>query len=230
MRDIHQGRRAFLIANGPGLQIPDLDRLQNEITFGSNKIFLAFDQTDWRPTYLTVSDYVVAENIREELKSLSIAKVFGHATHSVLREDDDIVFCNPPPKKADVKKWDLISGVSTGHSVIYWDLQLAWWMGIREVYVTGLDFFFDVQSKRTGKQVMGNEVLITGNESNHFHPDYRKPGERWTMPRLDKQRLEFQFALEKYKADGGCIYNVSRTTKLDVWPIRDFDELFGQQA
>jgi hypothetical protein len=119
-------------------------------------------------------------------------------------------------RRADPKDWDLIKGVSTGHSVLYWDLELAFWMGIREIYAIGLDFSFEVTSKATGAKAMGNDVLAAAGEVNHFHPDYRKPGELWTMPQLDKLRGEFAFALERYRSHGDMIQNASREIAHDV--------------
>ena len=226
LKDRHKGQRAVIVGNGPSLNVADLDRLRNEVTFASNKIYLAFDSTDWRPTYLTVTDCVVASNIIEFLRKTELCKIFGHATYTHFKDAKDITFCNPPSSHFNPLEWDLVKGVSTGYSVLYWDLELAFWMGIREVYAIGLDFSFEVASKPTGETAMGNQVLVSAGEVNHFHPDYRPAGEKWTMPKLDKQRAEFERALEKYRSDHGKIYNASRKTKLDVWPRVDFDTIF----
>lgn len=226
-KDCHIGRRAVIVGNRPSLNVIDLDRLKDEITFASNKIYLAFENTDWRPTYLTVTDTVVASNINEYLIESKLRKIFGHGTFSHFHGAQDITFGNPPSMAVNPQDWDLVGGVSTGHSVLYWDLELAFWMGIREVYAIGLDFSFDVDSKPTGQKAMGNDVLVAAGEINHFHPDYRPAGETWTMPQMDKQREDFKYALEKYKSDGGMIYNASRKTKLDVWPRVDFETIFG---
>lgn len=227
LKGYHKGRRAVIVGNGPSLKPEDLDCLKGEITFASNKIYLAFDETDWRPTYLTVTDTVVAENIQDYLKHSNLCKIFGHGAFQYFQDSNDVVFGNPPSSGVNLLEWDLVKGVSTGHSVLYWDLELAFWMGIREVYAIGLDFSFDVSSKPTGEKAMGNDVLVAAGEVNHFHPDYRPKGELWTMPQMDEQREDFRFALEKYKSDGGMIYNASRKTKLDVWPRVDFDDVFG---
>lgn len=227
LKDRHKGRRAVIIGNGPSLSVADLDQLKDEITFASNKIYLAFENTEWRPTYLTVTDTVVAANIDGYLRETNLCKVFGHGPFQQLHDTQDIVFGNPPSSVTNPFDWDIISGVSTGHSVLYWDLELAFWMGIREVYAIGLDFSFDVESKPTGEKAMGNDVLVAAGEVNHFHPDYRPKGEIWTMPQMDEQRKDFTFALEKYKSDNGMIYNASRKTKLDVWPRVSFETVFG---
>ena len=70
LRNCHAGRRAFVIANGPSLRVEDLDLLRNEITFASNKIFLAFDSTPWRPTYYFASDNLVGRNNAEIIRNL----------------------------------------------------------------------------------------------------------------------------------------------------------------
>jgi uncharacterized Rossmann fold enzyme len=55
-KDIHKGKRCFIIGNGPSLKMEDLDKLKNEYTFAANKIYLAFEETDWRPTYYCIQD------------------------------------------------------------------------------------------------------------------------------------------------------------------------------
>ena len=57
-RNIHSGKRCFLIGNGPSLRASDLDTLHRagEITFAFNRIYNIFDQTEWRPTYYISQD------------------------------------------------------------------------------------------------------------------------------------------------------------------------------
>ena len=54
-KNLHKGKRGFIIGNGPSLKINDLDMPKNDISIASNKIYLAFNQTKWRPT-LPVDD------------------------------------------------------------------------------------------------------------------------------------------------------------------------------
>lgn len=227
LKDIHKGKRAFLIGNGPSLRIEDLEKLENEITFASNKIFLAFDQTVWRPTYYTAADHIVAQNNRKIINSLKLKKIFASSVWNYFKQQKDVIFVNPPTREGE-ESWDLVKGVRAGYSVINFDLKLAFWMGIREVYVIGVDFHFEDKSIRTGKFEQGNQVIISVGEQNHFHPDYRKAGETWTIPRLDKQRGEFLKARQMYEAAGGKIYNASRRTRLDAWEKVDFDQVVSK--
>jgi len=80
LKDCHKGRRAIVVGNGPSLLVADLEKLKNEITFASNKIYMVFEETSWRPTYLTVTDTVVAKNNIEYLRDSKLCKIFGHGT------------------------------------------------------------------------------------------------------------------------------------------------------
>jgi hypothetical protein len=100
-------------------------------------------------------------------------------------------------------------------------------MGIREIYLLGLDFSFNVPSRVVQTIESGYErALESVGEVNHFHPDYRKPGEIWAIPRLDCQKVVFQLARRQFESVGGKVYNASRQSKLDVFDRVDLESLF----
>jgi hypothetical protein len=225
LRGRYRGRRAVVIGNGPSLKIEDLDRLQGAITFASNKIFLAFDQVAWRPTFYSCSDILVAKNNREAINGLDLVKVFGDSIISEFPERSDIVWLHelsPPDQRFSA---DCSQCVYGGFSVVYYQLQLAFYLGIREVYLIGVDFNFEVP-KPSGEMSVHGAVIVSEGERNHFHKDYRRPGETWTMPRLDKQLAALICAKEAFERNGGQVYNASRFTKLEVFPRVAFDNVF----
>ena len=75
MKDQHRGQRCFVIGNGPSLRISDLQVLHElgEICFGFNKIYLAFSETDFRPTYYVVEYPLVRYHAK--IDSLSLKPV-----------------------------------------------------------------------------------------------------------------------------------------------------------
>ncbi len=114
---------------------------------------------------------------------------------------------------------DITLGTYGGYTVIYTLLQVAYHLGIKEVFLLGLDFNFD-HSPPTGRTTeAGEDILIQDAEMNHFHKDYRKKGEEWTKPRLDIQYDAFKCAKKVFEKDGRKIFNASRYTKLDVFPV-----------
>ena len=225
-RGVHKGCRAFILGNGPSLKLEDIEMLSGEITFASNRIFLAYDQTEWRPTYYTLADEIVAQNNLDRFKERDLGGkvLFNSSVFKYAKGIPGISFCNPPTEAGEAV-WDPVLGIRAGHSVINLGLKLAFFMGIREVYVLGCDHSFEDKSKRTGKMVAGNEVIISQGEQNHFHPDYRKKGETWTIPKMDLIAEDFRVAAERYAAHGGRIVNVSRKTALDVWPCARLEDV-----
>jgi hypothetical protein len=230
LKDKHKGQRAFVIGNGPSLRISDLDRLKGEVTFASNKIYLAFEETDWRPTYYTVLDVLVAENNNETIRKQKLTKIFDEAVREYFSDAYDIIWLKYRhcPDKNGKKQFDfstdILLGCYPGWSVTHEQLQLAFYMGIRKIYLIGVDFCFTVP-KPTGEMSGHGEVLRHEGEQNHFHPNYRQPGETWTMPKLDLQYQAFLAAKRVVEANGGKIYNASRKTVLDIFPKVNFDEI-----
>ena len=190
LRGRYRGRRGVVIGNGPSLKIDDLDRLQADITFASNKIFLAFDQVAWRPTFYSVTDILVAKNNRDAINGLELVKIFGDSVKGEFPERTDIIWLRELMPPVQSFSEDCSVCAYGGFSVVYYQLQLAFHLGIREVYLIGVDFNFDVP-KPSGEVSIHGEVIVSEGERNHFHKDYRKPGETWTMPRLDKQLEAF---------------------------------------
>jgi hypothetical protein len=244
LQDIHCGQRGFIIGNGPSLKIHDLDRLPNEITFSSNKIYLAFNETKWRPTYYTVCDQLVAANNAPNINSVDSTKLFpvtiktfqcdiGNGFWYGERFENKFVSELQEKNRQGTDLFfsrDIRFGLHGGYSVIYHQLQLAFFMGIREAYLLGVDFHFSLPGKsavdeRFTSSVYRDALEGTG-EINHFHPDYRKPGEKWSMPRLDLQECAFKTAGSVFAAEGGFLKNASRKSALTVLPRADFDQLF----
>lgn len=226
----YQGGRCFIIGNGPSLLISDLERLKRETTFACNKIYLAFDQIDWRPTYYSIQDVLVAEQNSSEIDDLDLQKFYGHEVKPYLKDKKNVTWLvtksfplckgKPTPKFST----NLLRGAYGGGTIIYHQLQIAYYMGIREVYLIGVDFSFDIPEP-TGEMCLHGEVIEHQGEINHFDPNYRKIGERWTMPQLGLQYKSFSYAKEFFERHRGRIFNASRKTALDVFPLIDFDTI-----
>lgn len=240
LRNCHAGRRAFVIANGPSLRVEDLDLLRNEITFASNKIFLAFDSTPWRPTYYFASDKLVGRNNAEIIRNLPLTKLLSDQIREYVGSEGASIWLHelPVPRNASPRassrnsapsipfSEDAMVGVYGGGTVVYPQLQVAYYMGITEVILVGLDFKFTVPEQTVTTDIRGYErALRSSGEVNHFHPEYRKPGEIWGIPNLDVLRRSFTAGLEQYRAAGRTIINASRRSECDVFPRRALEEV-----
>ena len=115
-----------------------------------------------------------------------------------------------------------------------WFEHAAWydgngWSG--EIICPGTDNLLDKRPalvpKPTGElSERGETVVENVGEVNHFHPEYRKLGEKWTLPRLDLQYRAFSCAKTTFEEQGGLIANASRSTALDLFPLVELESLF----
>lgn len=231
-KDKFKGKRAFIVATGPSLKINDLDYLKNEITLSCNKIFLAFSETTWRPTFYSIIDRLVAEELADKISNINSIKIFSSVPKPFFSKENDILWLkdlrSPIVENKRISKFstDINIGTYGGYSVIYTLMQIAYYIGITELYLVGLDFNF-TKSKDTGKKTSANETILEqGDELNHFHKDYRPTKSLWTEPRLDIQYDAFKCAKETFEKDGRKIYNASRFSALDLFTKVNFDTLF----
>lgn len=221
LKGVHSGSDIFILGNGPSLAQVDFERLVGHITLASNKIFLAFDKTTWRPTYYTVEDDLVlqqnigniscvdAKKIMPSSSLLYSGKINGAEYFKYKQQHhypDRPNFCT-----SDTFYW--------GSTVVYTQIQLAKYMGAKRIILLGVDFSFDVPKSASSST---KEITSEG-ECNHFHADYRKPGEKWNIPNLQNQILAFEAAKEACDRDGVEIFNAAKGSKLDVFLHDDLE-------
>ena len=227
-KDIHLGKRAFIIGNGPSLSASDLDLLKDEITFAANKIYLAYESTKWRPTYYAVEDKLVMVQNFEIIKSLTGSiKFFPEILNKWVHRIENAYYFNMVVEEFFPQlpkfSYNFYKCSYWGSTIIYTMIQLATFMGIRELYLIGVDFDFFVPDKRDEKD---SNILICQGERNHFHPDYRKPGEQWFVPNLHVSGKSFQKAKAVIEEGGGSIYNATHGGKLEIFQRAKFESLF----
>jgi hypothetical protein len=237
LKDKHKGEDAVVIGMGPSLRPEDLDRFENFVSFACNKIHLAYDQTKWRPDYYSVIDVVVIENNYEEIGALKgSTKIFPSRWRRDLPHMEDALYFRRRPKsrKVDAKPEytdnPLCGVLGGGATVLIPLIQMAYWMGCKSVYLVGLDFSFKLSQSTTEKSKGGAEILSSNGETNHFHKDYRKKGEKWTAPKMDQQEHAFEYARRAFEAGGRKLLNASRKTKLEVIEKVDFEEVFPSKS
>lgn len=230
-KDIHKGQRAFIIGNGPSLNDMDLSPLKDEITFVSNSFYLMYDKIDFQPTYYNIEDPLPAEDNSEEIQALSgTTKIFAHDLDYCLGDGKDTHYAFfdryyakfPSPSFPKFSK-DAVQKVYWGGTVVYMSLQLAYYMGIREMYLIGIDLNYDIPKSHT------EGTVITSDEEdvNHFHPSYFGKGKRWHLPRVERMEHSFIYAAEFLKKNNGGLYNATLGGKLDSIERRNYNQIFG---
>jgi len=221
-KDKYRGQRCVIIGNGPSLNKTDLSLLKNEYTFGLNKIYLLFDRIDWRPTFhVSVNKFVIeqsAEQILHEIPGLTFLDI-GALRHMPFRED--IVYMLALDGKSF--STDLCAGVFQMHTVTYVTMQLAYHLGFDEVFLIGVDHYFN--AARKGKP---NEVVVQDEEDyDHFDANYFEKGRQWHLPDLKGSEDGYRIAKAMYERAGRKIYDATVGGKLSIFEKVDFHDVFS---
>jgi len=229
LRNFYQGRRCFIIGNGPSLAAMDLSALASEITIGSNGLFLLFEKMGYLPNFYTVEDNLVAEDRATEINNISgTTKIVPRALDYCLTPDQDTIFINFLYQPVDdyppfSDRFDKV--VYHGSTVTYLNLQLAYYIGCREVYLIGVDHSYNVPSNINHNGDYGKVIMSTNHDINHFHPDYFGKGYRWHNPRTDIMEKAYISAKKFGDSHGMRIFNATRGGNLEVFPRVAYEQI-----
>lgn len=223
-KNIYKGRRIFLIGNGPSMTIEDLETLHdnNEICFAFNKIYRIFEKTKWRPDYIGMTDMDVIRQVENEIMQYNIPLFVGDRYNEMLKynekfEDYYIHLIDEPsyPNEPHFSE-DIVKGVYIGLTSVYdLGIQIAAYMGAKEIYLLGVD------------NTMVGQIT---DERNHFIKDYYNANEkelyRNRESTVDKTEQAY-LAAERYSREHGFrIFNATRGGALEIFERVDFDGLF----
>lgn len=225
LHNIHEGKRAFIVGNGPSLTVEDLNRIQEngDISFASNHIWKIFGETEWRPTYYaSVNDGIPRKQTKTmvdkaeaeykflrtsnylQLKGLSGNKLFVNVQGKGTIE-------NPKFAENIVK---VIYAMGTTTFVL---IELAVYMGCKELYIIGCDNRYSITQTEDGKVIYNNDKSYFSEADKTAR---QVPVETWQM------ELAYEFAKQYADAHGIKIYNAGRGGHLETFERIDFDYLF----
>jgi hypothetical protein len=113
--------------------------------------------------------------------------------------------------------------VVLGGTMIFVGLQILYHLGFSEVILLGVDHNYSIAKEQLAK---GGEMMSAKNIDAHFLPNYYRRGGKFFMD-IESMEHACRLADEAFKADGRRILNASPGTQLDVYPVVDYDALFG---
>jgi len=212
--------RCFIIGNGPSLRVEDLNKLVNEDTFAANEIYRIFNDTKWRPKYYLVKDRYSKSSGRD-IDALTIENIFiGDyylRYHDVKRKD---IICvhehyalneKNIPFSDDIKKC-----FYSASTVTYGLMQIAAYLGYKEVYLLGFDHNYSFEFDEKGN------VIKTDTSNAHFFKDEIPEDIIANVYGMTRAYESFKQYAEK---KGVKVMNATRGGKLEVFQRVSFDEL-----
>lgn len=219
-KDRHIGERCFIIGNGPSLRDTDLSLLEQEVTFGLNRIYLLFPELGFPTTYLLSVNTLVIEQCWEEFRELEIPKFITWRGRRWMAGDPGTLFIDTDYTQPETFSTDATGRLYEGCTVTYVALQLAFYMGFQQAVLIGVDHHFET------KGPPNETVVSTGADPNHFHPGYFGKGFRWQLPDLECAERAYRLAREAYREHGREVIDATIGGKLEVFPKADYYGLF----
>lgn len=226
-----KNKRCFIIGNGPSLTVSDLEMLKNEDCFACNRIYGLYENTDWRPKYYCAQDAKLIEQIKGDLPFAVENSSEAFLSYSFRKCYNDEVMNNPKthlfyrpyvsvyskdgsyPEGLIPFSDDAAIAVYDGLSITYGMIQIAVYMGYKEIYLLGIDHNFTVK----------NGVV----DASKSYAQGIKPIDMKTQfpPALKLCEVSFREAKKYCEEHGIKIMNATRGGKLEVFDRVSLDDL-----
>jgi len=204
----HAGETCIIIGNGPSLNDIPLEFLKSYLTFGTNRIYLL---KGFEPTYyVSVNPLVINQSV-DKINKMKCPKFIRHTLAEKITDSIPLTHSGTWTFSKDPMKY-----IFEGFTVTYVCLQLAYWMGFKDVLLVGVDHYFKTKGKKNA------EVTSTGKDPNHFSPNYFGKGVKWNLPDLENSERAYKIANRIYQKDGRTIHNLTTKTALEVFPREDW--------
>lgn len=216
----HLGERCVIVCNGPSLNKMDLSFLKNEICFGLNKIYLGFRTFNFYPKYYVAVNEKVLRQSELEIKKLTCVKFLSNRCADIFNSNPLTHIVNTLNPPARFSK-DISQGLEEGWTVTFAALQIAFYLGFKEVVIIGMDHNFTYNGKPN------EESKMEGNDPNHFHKDYFADGVKWDNPDLFNSEESYRIANEVFQGDGRNIIDATLNGRCNVFQKRSYKDIFG---
>lgn len=222
MQDVHREERCFIIGNGPSLKNTDLKKLRNEYTFGMNRVYMLFPELGFHTTYYVSVNYLVIKQCIEDILSLPMPKFLPWSCRSYLSSPTaDTIFLDvtcallKPGFYPEVRR-----PIWHSATVTFIALELAFFMGFKQVILIGVDHDFAT------KGPAGQKVISQGDDPNHFSPGYFGKGFEWQLPDLETSEIGYRLARQAYEKANRQLLDATIGGKLTIFPKVDYNSLF----
>lgn len=239
-KGIHKNERLFVLCSGPSIQKMDLTVLKNEITMAVHSFYLHKDISVIQPEYYCNARWEYNEKVTEKVAETylkDLKKSVGKSQYFFSVREKEIIdriqvfdpeeihyYCYGKASSL-YEEVDLCRGIMPVHSVPVICLQLAIYMGFKEVYLLGTEHDFLTTKKYAyfydRKQAVTGDTDITIDADSNLVM-------RFSDALADAYALWENYKVVKRIAEKNDIriYNATVGGALDLFPRVDFNSLF----
>lgn len=202
----------YILSNGPSLQNENLSKLkgkENIITLNASP--LMEEKYGFHSSYYCLTDPRFLEV--EQKRKIALNKLKDKQCYSFCRENLEEILSFEGVKPLYLKSLgrdgfskNLIKGFYFGATTSMLAIQLAYWLGLKEVYILGLDLdyltrgyirFYDEKVKQVTDLLVSVQIFNISNAANIFEQEGRKlyitNPSSWATPYVDYKSFDLSF-------------------------------------
>lgn len=232
LKDIHKGQRCFIIGSGPSLNQTNLSLIKDEIIFGVNTLYTGLTKFGITCDYYAVSDGIMWRNHFKDILGVDAALFLGGWAGREYLEDLGLFLKYKMNKPFVVRQlgWihdsngnfyfsrDISKGAYEGSTVIIdMCLQMAYYMGFKEVYLLGCDCDFSGSLHFDGAPTVSEDGIA---RLRPIDPGYLRFTNEWS--RIFEA---YKMCKKVYEEDGREIINATVGGKLEVFRRKKLEEI-----
>jgi hypothetical protein len=232
LRHRFKGTRAFLIGNGPSLNVTPLHLLEGEYTMCFNRFNLMYERLSWRPSMYMNIDAVVVTDMAREIHDIieSVPFAFFPDIHNDgpnvrrhLGDAPNIYWIYPGFRGF----YDDLPNYGLDGTVAFPAIQTLVYLGFDPIYLIGVDVNYRIHETAVAE---GSAIRSQADDDpNHFDPRYFGAGRRYHQPDaniVDNIRRAFALCAEEAERRGVRIFNAGIGGRLESFPRLEFRSLF----
>jgi len=218
-KNIHKDERCFILGSGPSIKETNLNLIKDEIFIGVNTIIDITKHFDITFKYYAIVDSFDLPVYFKKLQNNNVTLFLsGNASPKYLWKKEELdQYLQEDPVLTEYRgsllqhKNNAIGnikyGVYSGCTVIGFAIQLAYWMGFKEVYLLGCDCDYSNQKYFDGTEL--NRFFGAGNEDLGWNKIFKS----------------YKILKEVFEKEERKIYNSTIGGKLEVFERKKLEDI-----
>lgn len=218
----YNGKRVFVLGNGPSLNETPLYLLKDEFKICFNHFHLMFPRVGWKPNFYMVTDDMVIRDIPKEF------------IKNFLPNIDMCFFPDIHPNNTDFRKYipssknvywmhndypefsDNLPKCGINRTVVNAAIQVMVYLGFTEIYLLGVDASYNFKSHKV-RNLSTRDLVSEEDDTNHFDPRYFGRGKKYHFQPMDEMVRKFEVAKEFFSKRKITIINSGVGGELEVF-------------
>lgn len=235
LHNAFEGKRCFIIGNGPSLTVDDLEKIKDEYSLASNRIYKIFSKTKWRPTFYFCADLDVLTAEIDNIRKLDIKYKFIRKTFKrwKVKETDNICqfieygayYIHRSHFEKIGISTDCSKYISTSTTVTCNMIEFAIYLGFKEIYLLGIDASFPIAIYRDGTVVIDESIKshFDGADGKISEKTVIKNYKNYSYPEATNQC--YQIYKEYAEAKDISIVNCTRGGRLEIYERKCLEDV-----